>query len=84
MQPAPLQRGDIPLGRCNHTATLVGSSILVIVGGWHSDFVDDVYTLDVTSWRWTYRSPKLEVGLYKLTQPALNKTHSVNTPRFMV
>ena len=27
--------------------------------GWHTDFVDDVYTLDVTSWRWTYRKPKL-------------------------
>ena len=55
-----LHTGDIPLGRCNHTATLVGSSILVIFGGWHSDFVDDVYTLDVTSWRWTHRTPKLE------------------------
>jgi hypothetical protein len=30
---------------------LVGSSILVIFGGWHTDFVDDLYTLDVTSWR---------------------------------
>lgn len=55
-----LQSGDVPLGRCNHTATLVGSSILVIFGGWHTDFVDDVYTLDVTSWRWTHRAPKLE------------------------
>ena len=55
-----LHSGDIPLGRCNHTATLVGSSILVIFGGWHSDFVDDVYTLDCTSWRWTHRAPKLE------------------------
>ena len=29
-----LQAGDVPLGRCNHTATLVGSSILVLFGGW--------------------------------------------------
>lgn len=55
-----LHSGDVPLGRCNHTATLVGSSILVVFGGWHTEFVDDVYTLDVTSWRWTYRQPKLE------------------------
>ena len=55
-----LQRGDVPMGRCNHTATLVGSSVLVVFGGWHTDFVDDLYTLDVTSWKWTHRAPRLE------------------------
>jgi hypothetical protein len=39
--------GEIPLPRCMHTATLVAGRHLVVVGGWHSDFVNDVYVLDV-------------------------------------
>mmetsp|Transcript_8503 Transcript_8503/g.28172 ORF Transcript_8503/g.28172 Transcript_8503/m.28172 type:complete len:797 (-) Transcript_8503:83-2473(-) len=50
--------GDVPMPRCNHTATLVGKS-LVLVGGWHTDFVQDVYVMDVDSFEWTYKHTKV-------------------------
>uniref|UniRef100_A0A7S0QWW4 Uncharacterized protein n=1 Tax=Pyramimonas obovata TaxID=1411642 RepID=A0A7S0QWW4_9CHLO len=48
--------GEVPLGRCMHTATLVGGRHLAIIGGWHSDFVNDVYVLDVQTMVWEYKN----------------------------
>eukprot|EP00898_Chlorokybus_atmophyticus_P008684 jgi/Chlat1/8817/Chrsp90S08145 len=51
--------GDVPLARCSHTFTLVGSSHAVMFGGWHGGFVDQVYVLDLHNATWSYRRPSV-------------------------
>jgi len=51
--------GEAPLPRCMHTATLVGGRHLVIIGGWNSRFVNDVYVLDTVTMYWEYKPAEL-------------------------
>eukprot|EP00899_Mesostigma_viride_P009703 jgi/Mesvir1/18734/Mv01247-RA.1 len=46
--------GDVPLARCNHSATLVSETQVLLFGGWHSDFVKDVYLLNLTNFGWRF------------------------------
>eukprot|EP00873_Tetraselmis_striata_P001262 jgi/Tetstr1/421526/TSEL_012473.t1 len=49
------QWGKVPMPRCNHTLSVVSGKIIVMIGGWHGAFTNDVYSLDTDTWRWTHR-----------------------------
>lgn len=56
-------RGDVPLGRCNHTAVLhANNRDVVYFGGWHGSFVNDVYALDTEKWVWKHHVCKTDAG----------------------
>ena len=40
----------------------VGGRHLVVYGGWHGDFIHDVYVLDVWSMVWEYKETKLAIA----------------------
>lgn len=47
--------------RCNHTMSVIAGKMVVVIGGWHGAFTNDVYTLDVDTWTWKYRKTNLWV-----------------------
>ena len=51
--------GSVPLPRCNHTMTTLdtGQHILVF-GGWHGRFVNDLYLLNTEHMTWTLKKAK--------------------------
>jgi hypothetical protein len=55
----PAVSGEVPPGRSGHTATLVGKTDLVVIGGVRgSKWVNTVYVLDVDRWDWS--APKIQ------------------------
>jgi hypothetical protein len=55
----PAVSGDVPPGRSGHTATLVGKSDLVVIGGVRgSKWLNAVCVLDVDRWAWA--APKVQ------------------------
>jgi hypothetical protein len=54
----PAVSGDVPPGRSGHTATLVGKTDLVVIGGVRgSKWLNGVCVLDVDRWNWS--APKV-------------------------
>ena len=47
--------GHVPIARSNHTATSIAGKYLIVFGGWHGAFVNDLYVLDINSWTWALR-----------------------------
>lgn len=50
-----MQKGEPPMPRCNHTLSVIRGKMIVMIGGWHGDFTNDVYTLEADTWEWNYR-----------------------------
>ena len=49
-------KGSVPLPRCNHTMTRLDTGQhLLIFGGWHGKFVNDIYVLDTEFMSWTLK-----------------------------
>ena len=51
--------GSVPLPRCNHTMTTLDTGQHVLVfGGWHGRFVNDLYVLDTEHMHWALKKGK--------------------------
>ena len=51
--------GSVPLPRCNHTMTTLDTGQHVLVfGGWHGRFVNDLYVLDTEHMHWSLRKAR--------------------------
>ena len=51
--------GDVPIARCNHTANVIAGRYVIVFGGWLGKFVNDVYVVDTTTFKWEYKATKL-------------------------
>ena len=71
--------GDVPLARSNHAAEALGGKHVVVLGGWHGDFVSDVYVLDTEAWSWSLKGTRLspEASLFGGMAPRAGHTVTV-------
>lgn len=71
--------GDVPLARSNHAAETLGGKHVVVLGGWHGDFVSDVYVLDTEAWSWSLKETRLspEASLFGGMAPRAGHTVTV-------
>ncbi|KAK3281055.1 hypothetical protein CYMTET_11137, partial [Cymbomonas tetramitiformis] len=54
--------GDAPLPRCMHSTCMVNGVYMVVFGGWHSNFVNDVYILDTINMVWEFKHATVREG----------------------
>lgn len=75
--------GDVPLARSNHAASVIGGKHVVVLGGWHGDFVSDVYVLDTETWLWALKETRLspEAMLFGGIAPRAGHTVTVLSGR---